>query len=140
MEETRKRKILIILFFGLIASLFAGFIFTTIYGPQEPRYRRLEEIADNYRKELQSRQPIDKSTVFLPLGERVSVDNNVMVYRGLENNLVRIDVFISALDPQTPYHHAIPKNETGKEIRLGGQSFTFKSITAAKLKLKRVKN
>ena len=140
MEETRKRQYLIILFFGLVATLFAGFIFTTITGPQEPRYRRLEEIAQKYREDLEARKPVDMTTVFLPLGERVRVDKNVLVYRGLENKLAQIDIFITDLDPQRPYRHVVSKSDAGKQIRLGGQSFELKSVTAAKLKLKRVKN
>ena len=62
MEETRKRRWLIILFFGLMASLFAGFIYTALTGPRDPRYRRMENAAANYKQELKNRMPVDTVT------------------------------------------------------------------------------
>ena len=140
MEETRKRRWLIFVFFGLIAALFAGFIHLATTGPRDPRYRRLENAATNYKQQLKARRPADTINIFLPLGERVRIDKNVVVYRGLENNMALIDIFISDLDPQQAYRHAVPKSDAGKQIRLGGQTFQLKSITAGKLKLKRVPN
>jgi hypothetical protein len=140
MEETRKRRWLIVLFFGLIASLFAGFIYTALTGPRDPRYRRIENAAAGHRREMKRRLPADAVTIILPVGERVRVDKNVMIYRGLENKMAQIDVFITDLDPQTPYRHAVSKSDAETPIRLGGQPFQLESITAAKLKLKRVKN
>ena len=140
MEETRKRRFLIILFFGLIASLFAGFIFTTITGPQVPQYRRLEEAAAQHRRDMRNRRPVDTINIFLPVGERVRVDKNMMIYRGVTGKKVLLDVFITELDPQQPYRHVIPKSDAGKLLRLGGHTYKLKSISAARLKLKRVKN
>ena len=130
-----------VLFFGLIASLFVGFIYLALTGPIDPRYqRRLEEAAASFKKDLKSRSPVDTINIFLPVGERVRVDKNVLVYRGLENKMVLIDVFISDLDPQTPYRHQIPKSAAGKDIRLGGHNYLIQTIGAKKLKLKRLKN
>ena len=140
MEETRKRRFLIILFFGLIASLFAGFVYTALTGSRDPRYRRMENAAANYKQELKNRMPVDTVNIVLPIGERIQIDNNVVVYRGLENKMVLIDVFITDLDPQTPYRHRVPKSDVGNSIRIGGHSYRLISIAAAKLRLKRVKN
>ncbi len=129
-----------VLFFGFIAALFVGFIHLVVTGPPDPRYRRLENSAANYKQKLKSRLPVDTVNIFLPVGERVRIDKIVVVYRGLENKMALIDVFISDLDPQMPYRHAVPKSDSGKEIRLGGRFFQLKSVSAAKLKLKRMKN
>ncbi len=129
-----------VLFFGFIAALFIGFIHLVVSGPPDPRYRRLENAAANYKQELKSRLPVDMVNIFLPVGERVRIDKIVVVYRGLENKMALIDVFISDLDPLVPYRHAVPKGDTGKDIRLGGQPFQLKSVSAARLKLKRIKN
>lgn len=141
MEETRKRRWLMILFFGLIASLFVGFIYVALTGPIDPRYRRrLENAAASFRQELNARRQVEPVNIFLPVGERVSVDNNVLVYRGMENNMAVVDVFITALDPQTSYRHRIASSDTGTNIRLGGYHYQIESIGASRLRLKRVKN
>lgn len=141
MEETRKRRWMMVLFFGLIASLFVGFIYLALTGPRDPRYRRrLEEAAASFKQELKSRKPVDTVNIFLPVGERVRIDNNVVIYRGQENKTALIDVFITDLDPQTPYRHRIARDEIGNEIRLGGHSYRIISIGGKKLRLKRIKN
>lgn len=140
MEETQKRRWLIILFFALIASLFAGFIYTALTGSRDPRYRRIENAAAGHRLKARARLPAETAMIFLPVGERVRVGKNVMIYRGLQNKAAQIDVFITDLDPQTPYRHTVSKNDAGTQIRLGGRLFRLQSISAAKLKLKRVKN
>ena len=141
MEETRKRRLLIILFFGMIAWLFVGFIYLALTGPRDPRYRqRLEDAAARYKKELDTRRSEDTINIFLSVGKRVRVDDNVMIYRGLENRMALVDVFITLLDPQTSYRHRIAKSDTGKIVRLGGHDYQIKSISASRLRLKRLKN
>ena len=127
-----------VLFFGLIVSLFVGFMYLVFSGSVDKRYqRRLEQAAASYKVELKSRQPVDTINIFLPVGERVRIGKNVLVYRGLENKMALIDIFISDLDPQQAYRHTIPKSDTGKQIRLGGQTFELKSVSASRVKLKR---
>ena len=141
MEETQKRRWLMVLFFGLIVSLFVGFMYLVLSGSLDKRYQqRLERAAADFKTQLKSRMPVDRINIFLPIGERVRIDNNVAVYQGLDNQTALIDVYISDLDPQTPYRHRIQKTETGKEIRLGGHNYLLQSIGAKKLKLKRIVN
>jgi hypothetical protein len=141
MEETQKRRWLMVLFFGLIVSLFVGFMYLVFSGSLDKRYQqRLERAAADFKTQLKSRMPVDRINIFLPIGERVRIDNNVAVYQGLDNQTALIDVYISDLDPQTPYRHRIQKTETGKEIRLGGHNYLLQSIAAKKLKLKRIAN
>ena len=140
MEQTRKRRWLMVLFFGLIASLFIGFIYVALTGPIDPRYqRRIENAASDFRQELKSRNPVDRINIILPVGERIQVDNNVVVYRGLNNGIALIDVYITDLDPRSAYRHSVPKSDIGKNIRLGGHAYQLKSIGSAKIKLKRFK-
>ena len=127
------------LFFGLISALFAGFIYMAVFEP-DPRYRQLETKAENYKQQLKKRIPVDTVNIILPVGERVRIDKNVFISRGMKNKMALIDVIITELDPQTSYRHVVPKRDTGNKIRLGGHSYQLKSITASKIKLQRIKN
>ena len=137
MEETRKRRWLIILFFTVLTVLFVSFIYFGFKGPIDPRYRRrLEEAVQQYRKQADAKK--DTINVVLSKGKTRQIGNIVLGYRGIENDTLLIDVIILELDPEMTYPHKIPSSKKKQEIRLGGQPFKIISAGKSSVHLRRI--
>ena len=137
MEETKKRRWLIILFFTVLTVLFSSFIYFGYKGPIDPRYRRrLEETVQQYRKEASAKK--DTINVVLSKGQKRQIGNIILGYRGIEKDALLIDVVILELDPQTTYPHKIPTSKKKQEVRLGGQPFKIVSAGKSTIQLRRI--
>jgi hypothetical protein len=138
MEENRNRRWLIIGFFLLIGLLFVGFIYTAVVGPRSMQtQQRLESAVSRYENKMKTRS--DDKTVILSLGQVVSVGKIKMIYRGLEDDRINVDVIIPELDPETAYHHSVRESEAQRGLKLGGQDFELISAGETKLRLNRIK-
>ena len=139
MEETKKRRWLIILFFTVLAVLFSSFIYFGYKGPIDPRYRRrLEETVQQYRKQASAKT--DTINVVLSKGQKRQIGNIILSYRGIEKSTLLIDVVILELDPEMTYPHKIPTSKKKQQIRLGGQPIKIVSAGKSSLHLRRVLN
>ena len=138
MDEAKKRRWLVVSFFLVISLLFCGFIYTAITGPRYWQNRqRLERAAlkqDN--KKLKQQEEIDIS---LAAGQIKTVGNIKLLYKGLENDKICIDVIIPDYDPQMAHRHAISTNEAKKTVKLGGQNFLLISVRDTRLHLQKIK-
>jgi hypothetical protein len=137
MEETGKKRWLLILFFMTIGALFVGFIYFTLFGDRDPRYRRLEESASSF-KASRAAAP-DPLNIRLTRDQAKTVGNLRLVYHGCEDAKVIISVTISELDPEVAYRHRIPLQEARAGVRLGGQPFKVVSAGKSELHLVRAK-
>jgi hypothetical protein len=116
MEENRNRRWLIIGFFLLIGLLFVGFIYTAVVGPRSMQaQQRLESAVSSYENKIK------------------------IIYRGLEDDRINVDVIIPELDPETAYHHSVHASEAQRGLTLGGQDFELISAGETKLRLNRIK-
>jgi hypothetical protein len=137
MEETGKKRWLLILFFMAIGALFVGFLYFTLFGNRDPRYRRLEESASRFKA---NRAAIpDPLNIRLTRCQAKTVDNLRLIYNGYEDGKVIISVVIEELDPEVAYRHSIPLQEAKTGIRLGGHSFKVVSAKKSELHLVRAK-
>ena len=138
MDEAKKRRWLVVSFFLVISLLFAGFIYTAITGPRYWQNRQqLERAAlkqDN--KKLKQQEEIDIS---LAAGQIKTVGNIKLLYKGLENDKICIDVIIPDYDPQMAHRHLISTNKAKKTVKLGGQNFLLISVRDTRLHLQKIK-
>ena len=136
MEETKKRRLLIISFFTALTVLFTAFIYLGYKGPIDPRYRRrLEETVKQYRKE---KAKPDTVNVILSHGQKKRIGNIILSYRGIEKDALLIDFVILELDPVLTYPHRVSKAGAIQEIRLGGQPFKIISAGKTKIHLRKI--
>lgn len=138
MEETRKRRWLIILFFGVIACLFIGFIYTAMKGPIDPRYRRRLENAVTQYRERQRLKPPDTVNISLGLDQEIQIGKNKLVFKGIENKILYLELFILELDPEAGYPRAIPISKARGGIQLGDHFYVLKSAGKSRIRLKRI--
>jgi hypothetical protein len=138
MEETRKRRWLIILFFTVIAGLFIGFIYSAITGRVDPRYRRrLENSVTRFNERQQQKAP-DTINITLNVGQQIQVGKNKIAFKALENGMLHLELFILELDPEAGYPHTIPVKDARRGIELGDHRYVLKSASKSQIKLKRI--
>lgn len=138
MEETRKRRWLIVLFFSVIASLFIGFIYAAINGPMDPRYRRRLENAVTRFKQQQRQKPPDTVNITLDLNQEIQIGKNKIAFVGLENNILHLELFIMELDPEAGYPQAIPLKTARQGVQLGDYRYILKSAGKTRIRLQRI--
>ena len=137
MEETQKRRWLMILFFSLIGLLFAGFTYSVIRGPGSNSYqKRLEKRVKDYREKAFLAEGTNR--ISLQRGEEVTFDGIKLTYNGIEGNKLDIAVIILDLDPESAYRHFVPRQTAKKGFRLGGQHFKALSIGKGRVVLERI--
>lgn len=81
--------------------------------------------------------PSDASPVRVVLRRDVKsrVGNVAVIYRGIKDDHVRLDVFIPELDPQYAYRREIDYRSAKQGFRLGGVRFELISAGRSKAKL-----
>jgi hypothetical protein len=58
-----------------------------------------------------------------------------IIYRGVKNRKLRLDVFILDLDPQYAYRHAIALSQASKGFRVGGVRLELLSARDSRAKI-----
>lgn len=134
MEPTRRQRMVssAILVIVLIAATLL--IFRAFPGDTQAR---LEE----YRRRAEATRPARKSMVttdrvVLIKGEAVTVKQNRLVYKGLADGAICLDMYILDLDTQHPYPKKIPKAEARKGFRLGYGQYQMVTANRKALTLK----
>ncbi len=77
----------------------------------------------------------DQVRVILRRDEKNSFGKVDVIYRGIENDQIKLDVFILDLDPNYPYRREITCRQAKEGFRLGGLHFELISAGRAKAKL-----
>ena len=68
----------------------------------------------------------------------ITVDKNRLVFKGLKDNMIHMDVYLLELDPESAYPFYIPKANAPKDIRVGESLFKVLKVNTRTLQLKRV--
>ena len=78
-----------------------------------------------------------KDQVILVKGERIPVYNTSLVYKGEDEGLIRLDLYLEELDPDHPYIQTFSKEiGDGRVIRLGDVTYAITSVSQKTLVLK----
>jgi hypothetical protein len=78
---------------------------------------------------------ISEKQVVLIKNDRVTVKNTGLVFKGLENGQVVLDLYLLELDPEYAYPQRFSKETNGPAIRLGEVTYAVKSVSNASLTL-----
>ncbi|WDP89079.1 MAG: hypothetical protein HUN04_04785 [Desulfobacter sp.] len=67
--------------------------------------------------------------VTLVLGERISIHNTSLVYKGVENGRVNVDLYLEELDPARAYPQSFPESGgQDRVVRFGDVSYRVKGL------------
>ena len=65
--------------------------------------------------------------VVLTRDQKFVIGWNCLVYKGIENKTVVLDLYLLDMDREQAYEKRFPKKEAKKEMKLGGDSFLGRS-------------
>ena len=126
----------------IVASVFMvvamGTVVSMIYRASTGR---LEQRRREYQQRADAAQPVRRTTVMtdrivLIRDEAAEVDRIRMVYRGIEDDRILLDVYLLDLDPAYPYSRRISVAEAEKGIRIGPRGYRLKSVSRKSLVLR----
>ena len=134
MALTRPQQTVASFFLVIALITFAALIYRAFTGDNDARLRE-------YRRRAEAAQPPRKSMVtadraVLMLGEAVSVNRTRLVFRGLQDGAIHLDLYLLDLDAQYPYPKQIPKDAAREGFRLGSGRYQLLSVNQKTLTLK----
>jgi len=122
-------KILIILF-ALVAGVYAYHLTSK----NDPIF---EDITSRQVvPEFQENSRIIDKRVLLRKNKSITVNKNRLVFKGVKDKTIHLDVYFLELDPEYAYPHYISKADAHKKIRLGDSTFQFLKVSKGALQLK----
>lgn len=86
--------------------------------------------------EFQEDSRIIDNRIVLRKNKSITVDKNRLVFKGMKDKKIHLDVYFLELDPEYAYPHYISKADTQKTIRVGDSTFQFLKVTKGALQLK----
>lgn len=122
------------MFFAGIGAFFLGATLFVAFGPRDPAFNWASSPAISNPGGNAGIDPDGR--ILLKRGQPVDFKKLKLVYRGLQDGKIRIDVYILELDPTVPYVHLLSKDEGRKGVRLGGRSFRLDSFSRGTVALR----
>ena len=122
-------------FFLVIALItFATLIYRAFTEDNDARLRE-------YRRRAEAAQPPRKSTVMadravLMRGEAVTVNRNRLVFQGLADGTIHLDLYLLDLDAKYPYPKQSPRAAARESFRLGTDRYQLLTVNQKTLTLK----
>lgn len=127
-----EHKWLTILFFTISGLVFGASLYL-ITVSATPVDRPLEGAPPQFRAATDPDAPRVK--VVLRRDAALRLDQVDIIYRGIENRKLRLDVIVLELDPQYAYRHAIALDEASRGFRLAGIDLQLLAARDARAKL-----
>jgi hypothetical protein len=82
------------------------------------------------------RSRVLKDNVVLLKGASFSINNCRLVFKGIKDKTILLDLYLQELDPEYAYEQNISKEDATKGFRLGDSQFQLISVNKKLLKLK----
>ncbi|WP_300457768.1 hypothetical protein [Desulfobacula sp.] len=86
--------------------------------------------------EFQEDSRIFDNRIVLRKDKSITVNKNRLVFKGLKDKMIHLDVYLLELDPEYAYPHYISKADAYKGIQLGDSTFQLLKIRKGVLQLK----
>ena len=134
MALTRHQKIVSSFFLAIALTTLASLLyraFTMDHTARQREYSRRAQAAQPPRKSM-----VTAGRVILMRGETVTVNRTRLVYLGLKDGAIHLDLYLLDLDSKYPYPKQIPKTVARKEFRLGPGRYQLLTVNGKALTLK----
>ena len=79
---------------------------------------------------------VSDNQVVLVKNDKVTVGKTCLVFKGVENRQIQLDLYLLELDASRPYPMRFPENAKNSIIRLGDISYTLQSVRSKVLTMK----
>lgn len=125
MAKTHPKRWLAVLFIALCLAIPFGIIYYISTQSFQERYENWQQPSENFPSESGSRAADDR--VVFVLGERVSVANTALVYKGLVSGEICFDLYLLDLDSEHPYQQRFSVDSEDASIRMGDITYSVVS-------------
>ena len=88
------------------------------------------------RANLTVQSNVLKDNVVLVKGESVTTNKCRLVFKGIEDSIIRLDLYLLEFDPESAYVQNISKEDAMKGFRMGDSEYQLISVNRKILKLK----
>ena len=86
--------------------------------------------------EFQEDSRIIQDRILLHKDNGITINGSRLVFKGLRDNMIHLDVYLLELDPESAYPQTISKADAHKGIRVGDSTFQFLKVRRNTLQLK----
>ena len=88
--------------------------------------------------EFQEDSKIFNTRIVLKKNKSITINKNRLVFKGLKDKMIHLDVFLLDFDPDAAYSHFFSKSDAQKGIRFGDSTFQLLKVNKKTLQLKLV--
>lgn len=120
-----------ILFTLAIPFAITYYVSTDSYKERFRGWRKNNEAAG-----LPSHSKISQNEILLMKDEKVIIDRTCLVYKGIKDKQLYLDLYLLDFDPEQPYTRNISKDAPPESIKLGNNVYSINSANNRFLKLK----
>lgn len=85
--------------------------------------------------EFQERSKIFDNRIVLKKDKSITIHKNRLVFKGLKDQMIQLDVFLLELDPEYAYHRQFSKADAQNGIRVGDSKFKLLKVNRKTLQL-----
>lgn len=131
---TQKRNSVAILFivFLVASPFFLNHYFSNLFSSKV--FQGVRET--KAKTDFTERSRILKDNVVLLKDDSVTINNCRLVFKGIEDKIIRLDLYLLELDPEYAYEQNISKADAINGVRLGDSQYQLISVNKKLLKLK----
>lgn len=134
MAFSRSQKMVSSFFLVIALMTVAALIYRAFTANHDARMRE-------YQRRAEAAQPPRKSMVtanqaILMIGEAVTVNRTRLVYQGVQDGTLHLDLYLLDLDSKYPYRKQIPREAAREEFRLGSGRYQLVAANRKALTLK----
>jgi len=134
MEPTRRQQMVSSIFLVIVSVMVMVLLYSTL--PENSQGRRGEHQSRVEAAPPQGKSMIATDRVVMMKGEDVTVKRTRLVYKGLLDGAICLDMFILDLDPQYPYPKQISKAAAQEGFRLGSGLYQLVTVNQKAITLK----
>ena len=134
MSPVDKKNWYVPLFVITTLSIVFGLMFYSSTDYYQTRYQSWRQSSNADSEAVLSLATADR--LILARDQKLEVDSISLIFRGLEDDALLLDLYILDLDPKQPYRKKIPLSEAKNEMILGAGKYQVTSVSKKYLRLK----
>lgn len=133
MDNKSKKKWLSILFFSVSGIIFSASLYLIMAGAAPNAGGMPVSVASAVNAQPYPDNP--RITITLKRDTRQRLGKLDIIYRGVKNRKLHLEVFVLELDPQYAYQHAIALRKASDGFRVGGHNLELLSARNSRAKI-----
>jgi len=123
---------MLFVFFLISVVFFVNYFLSNSY--ENKLFQRVRQSKEN--TDFTQYSKVSKNKVFLVKNNSVTINKCKLVFTGIEDKIIHLDLYLLDLDPQYVYHQNISKTSAIEGFRLGDSEYQLISVNKKILKLK----